>query len=214
MARSWLCALFLGLALLASPAQAVTVSLTGSTSSIQSGGTISVDIVVSGFASGEFVSAFDLGVTFDPAQLSFVRDSFVVGTALGSVIDTDFFDFTDLSGADFGTLLPYVVSLLDDQMLASLQTGSSVVLGSFELRARPSTIEQTAAIGLTCNSVAGPLDGGGMATLLELQGCNGTTAVIQPVTAPEPETLVLFGFGLLALGWARRVRPVIQQRSH
>ena len=132
MARSWRSTLFLGLALLASPARAVTISLAISAAPIQSGATISVDIVASGAASGEFVSAFDLGVNFDPAKLGYVKDSFVVGSALGSVVDTDFLDFTDSNGADVGSVLPYVVSLLDDQVLAALQNGASTILGQLQ----------------------------------------------------------------------------------
>lgn len=210
MARSWSSTLFLGLALLASPARAVTISLAISAAPIQPGATISVDIVASGAASGEFVSAFDLGINFDPAKLGYVKDSFVVGSALGSVVDTEFLDFTDSSGADVGSVLPYVVSLLDDQVLAALQNGASTVLASFRLLARSTTIEQTAAVDLTCNSVAGPLDDEDIASLLDVVACTGATAVIQPAAVPEPGTLALFGLGLLALGLASRVRPIIR----
>lgn len=195
----------LGLALLASPAHAVTISLVASPSPVTTGQTVTVDIVASGFTSGQFVSAFDLGVDFDPAQLEFVADSFAVGAALGSVLDEDYFDFTDASGVDAGLLLPFVVSLLDDAALAALQPGPSVTLGSFELLVRRSGA-LVSDVGLSCNSVAGPLDDQQNAILLPIDGCSGSSIDIEPVAAPEPGTLALLGLGLLGLAALQRGR--------
>lgn len=201
----------LGLALLAPPAQAVNISLVASPSPVSSGGVVAVDIVVGGFVSGEFVSAFDLGIDFDPAQLGYVRDSFTVDPALGSVLDVDYFDFTDTSGTDVGTLLPFVVSLLTDEALAALQPGPLVTLGNFELLARRTSVAFTSTIGLSCNSVAGPLNDNGHALLLPIDGCDGGSVTIEPVAAPEPGTLALLGLGLLSLVGVQRGRRGIQR---
>jgi hypothetical protein len=196
----------LGLGLLASPAQAVTISLIASPSPVTSGQTVTIDIVASGFSSGQFVSAFDFGVEFDTAQLGFVADSFRVGSALGSVMDVDYFDFTDVSGADAGKLLPFVVSLLSDPLLAGLQPGPSVTLGSFELLARRTGVTLISDVGLSCNSVAGPLDEQQNAILLPIELCVGSSIAIEPVAAPEPGTFALLGLGLLGLAAMQRTQ--------
>lgn len=195
-----------GLGLLSLSAQAVTISLLASPGEVPSGGIVTVDIVATELASGEFVSAYDFSIDFDPLELAFVTDSFVVGGALGDLVDEDFFDFSDFSNAEAGLLLPFLTSLLDDSALEALQVESEVVLGSFELRARGSLAEIDAAIGLSCNSVAGPLDEEGIAVLLDVSGCNGTSVHVAPVAAPEPGTLMLFAAGLLAMGFAIRLR--------
>ena len=195
----------LGLWLLCTSAHAVTISLLASPTEVASGDVVSVEIVASDFGQGEFASAYDFSISFDPLALAFVGDSFAVGSALGDIADADFFDFSDFSAADTGSLLPFVTSLLSDAALAALQAGPSVVLASFELRARNTPIPLDAGIGLSCNSVAGPLDGEGNAVLLDVTACNGTSVGIAPVAAPEPGTLALFAFGLLGLAfWSRR----------
>lgn len=193
----------LGLALLASPAHAVTISLVASPSPVTSGQTVTIDIVASGFTSGQFVSAFDLGVDFDPAQFEFVADSFVVGAALGSVLDEDYFDFTDISGVDAGVLLPFVVSLLDDSVLAGLQPGPAVTLGGFDLLVRRSGA-RSSVVGLSCNSVAGPLDDQQSAVLLPIDGCVSASISIEPVAMPEPGTIALLALGLLGVAVLQR----------
>ena len=192
----------LGLAFLCTSAQAVTISLLANPLELPSGGIVSVDIVAADFGEGEFASAYDLSISFDPLESAFVADSFVVGSALGGGEDS--FDFSDFSGADAGALLPFVTSLLDDTTLASLQPGPSVVLASFELLARRTTVALTAAIGLGCNSVAGPLDEEGLAVLLDVTACNGASVNVAPVAVPEPGTVALLALGLLGLAFCIR----------
>jgi hypothetical protein len=191
-------------------AQAVTISLVANPSSVDSGGMFAVDIVAADLAGAEFVSAYEFSIEFDPLEFTFVANSFAVGTALGSVLDEDYFDFSDFSNADAGSLLPFVTSLLEDAALAALQPGGDVLLGSFDLRARRSATALEASIGLTCSSVAGPLDTAGIAVLLDVTACDGATISIAPVAAPESGTLALLSLGLLGLGLV--TRPV--RRSH
>jgi hypothetical protein len=80
-----------------------------------------------------------------------------------------------------------------------------VILASFELRARHTTVPLDAGIGLSCNSVAGPLDNEGNAVLLDVTECNGTSIGVAPVATPEPGTLTLLALGLLGMTfWGRR----------
>ena len=100
----------LGFALLSLPAQALTLSLLADPAEVQSGGPVSIDIVATDLGDGEFVSAYEFSISFDPLELAFVADSFAVGSALGSSLDAT---------------------------LTSLQPGAEVVLGSFDLDASP-----------------------------------------------------------------------------
>ena len=188
------------------PAQAVSISLLPSTTSLQGGETVLISIVASDFGEGEFASAYDFGIDFDAALLGYVADSFTVGSALGTVPDVDFFDFTDTSGASLGSLLPFVTSLLDDADLAALQPGGDVTLATFELRALDTLVEQLTSLSLTCNSVAGPFDAEGIAVLLDIDGCLGADLTITPRPAvPEPSGLVwLAATALIWLGSRRR----------
>ena len=195
-----------GLALLCTPAHAVTISLLATPTEVASGGIVSVDIVATGFGEGEFASAYDFSISFDPLEFAFVADSFSVGSVLGDITDTDFFDFTDFSAVDAGSLLPFVSSLLSDAALAALQIGPGVVLASFELRARHTTVPLDTGIGLVCNSVSGPLDGDENAVLLDVTECNGTSVGVAPVATPEPGTLALLALGLLGIAFCGR-RP-------
>lgn len=195
----------LGLGLLSLPSQAVTISLLANPLEVQSGGIVTIDIVATNRGSGELVSAYDFAIEFDPAVLAFIEDSFVVGAALGSLSDEDFFDFSDFSGADQGLLLPFMTSLLDDATLSALQSDPAAILGSFDLRARGTPVELDADIGLSCNSVAGPLDEQGIAVLLDVSACSGALVMVAPTAMPEPGTLALLALGLF--GFVLVVRP-------
>jgi hypothetical protein len=189
------------------PAQAVSISLLPSSTSLQSGETVLISIVASDFGEDEFASAYDFSIGFDPALLGYIDDSFVVGAALGTVPDVDFFDFTDPSGADSGSLLPFVTSLLEDSELAALQTGGDVTLATFELRALDTLVEQLTGVSLTCNSVSGPFDAEGIAVLLDIDGCSGVELSIAPRSAvPEPSGLVWLAGALVWLGARRRAQ--------
>jgi hypothetical protein len=197
MRRTTILALALGLALVGTSAHAVTVSLLADPLEVASGGIVSVEIVATDFGEGEFASGYDFAISFDPLQFAF-GGSFAAGVALGSVLDN-----TNLSGVDDGSLLPFVTSLLEDPELAALQPGPSVVLGSFELVARRTSVPLEALIGLQCNSVSGPFVEG-LAVLLEITACDGASVSVAPVAAGEPGTLALLALGLLGIAVSTR----------
>ena len=53
----------LGFALLSLPAQALTLSLLADPAAVQSGGTVSIDIVTTDLGDGEFVSAYEFSIS-------------------------------------------------------------------------------------------------------------------------------------------------------
>jgi hypothetical protein len=199
----------------AMPAQAITLSVITALPAVQSGDTVAVQIVAADFDVGEFVSAYDLELAFDPALLQYKKNSWIVGPGLGATPDVDFLDLSDFSGASLGSLLPFVVSLLDDAALAGLQPGPAVVLGSLELVARSVKLPTVAGIGLQCNSVAGPTDSSGNAVLLDVSSCTGAQLGIDPTgTVSEPGTLAGFAIGLFSIAGAlRRRRDVFRQNG-
>lgn len=198
---------FLACVAFAAPAaNALVISLNATPASVASGGSVSVDIVATGLGDGGFISAYDFGVDWNPAQFAYDDGSFAVGSVLGSVADADYFDFTIFDDADAGSILPFVVSLLEDADLAGLQSDGDVVLASFGLLARRTSQGLVASIGLSCNSVAGARDGDGIAELLDVESCDGTSVTIEPAAVPAPGTLLLFGLGLIAL--APRLRRI------
>ena len=206
MRHSWIAAGLACLAFVSSSAHALVISLSATPAAVASGGAVSVDILASGLGEGRFVSAYDFGIDWNPAQLAYADGSFAVGSALGSVPDVEYFDLTIFDDADAGSLLPFVVSLLEDAELAGRQANGTVVLASFGLIARRTSQELIASIGLSCNSVAGARDDAGIAELLDVDSCDGTSVTIEPAAIPAPGTLLLFGLGLIAL--APRLRRI------
>jgi hypothetical protein len=206
MRRSWIAAALVCLAFVSSSAHALVISLSATPAAVAGGGAVSVDIVASGLGEDGFVSAYDFGIDWDPAQLAYANGSFAVGTGLGSVPDAEYFDFTIFDDADAGSILPFVVSLLEDVELAARQANGSVLLASFGLVARRTSPGLIASIGLSCNSVAGARDDAGIAELLDVDSCDGTSVTIEPAGIPAPGTLLLFGLGLIGL--APRLRRI------
>jgi hypothetical protein len=193
------------LTLVAPGAEALVISLGATPATVASGGDVVVNVVASDLDEGGLVSAYDIGIEWDSGAFAFRDGSFVVGSALGSVVDQDFFDFTLF--VDDGSILPFVVSLLPDSELLGRQSDRPILLASFGLVARRTPQGLTGSIGLTCNSVAGASDGEGIAELLDVDSCNGASVTIEPAAVPAPGTLPLLGLGLVALALrSRRIR--------
>jgi hypothetical protein len=195
------------LSALASQASAITIDLVPDRASVPAGEQVTVEIVAAGFADDEFVSAYDFSLEFDPELLRYVRDSWVVGSALGDVADVDYFDFSDFESAALGELLPFVVSLLDDADLADRQPGPSVVLGRLMFVAGRVAAPTVVTVSPTCGSVSGPIGDGGNAVLLDVERCGAAQWTIEAVPARESGTLTLLLAGLLLIGTGLRTPP-------
>ena len=63
----------IGLGMLSLPSQAVIISLLATPHEVQSGAILSIDIVATDLGSGEFVSAYDFSIDFDPAEFEFIE---------------------------------------------------------------------------------------------------------------------------------------------
>ena len=184
------------------PAQATPVlSLSPSVSSTTVGGSVVVNLVISGLtASSEIVSGFDLDVFFNPSVLS------------ASVLSTAFAPWG--TGADVilsqnfiaaGHVEFQLVALNPDATLAALQ-GDSFVL---------STITFTGLLDGFSNINFGPdpdfernvVGRGSLSLPLVVQGACvavGTGTCLQ--TVPEPGTIALVLLALLVAGFAVRPR--------
>lgn len=120
-------ALILSLGLFASSlAQAASVSLVPSSSSVGVGQTFSVDVLVSGLTSGQDLGGFELDLLFDPALLSV--SGYTLGSSLGiyssDIMLTEVDDLSSgLTGSGVYSLA--AVSLLQD---LSVQADSFVLL--------------------------------------------------------------------------------------
>lgn len=120
-------ALILSLSLFASSlAQAASVSLVPSSGSVGVGQTFSVDVLVSGLASGQDLGGFELDLLFDPALLNV--SGYTLGSSLG-LYSPDFMltEVDDLSSGltGSGVYSLAAVSLLQD---LSVQADSFVLL--------------------------------------------------------------------------------------
>jgi len=122
MNKNWLLISTL-LMTLSGTAGAVTLSLSPSSLTIPVNTDYSVDLVVSDLdvPGGEVVGGFDVDISFDPTQASFL--GYTLGTSLG---DEGFFEALDFSLGDLGGGLIDLaeVSLLSTAELLPIQTES------------------------------------------------------------------------------------------
>lgn len=182
-------------ALLAAPAQAITLSVEPSAvTGVMIGDTFDVDIVVSDLA-GEIVSAFDLNLSYDPGVVTATGAAF--GSLLGDPDPGAFETFTD-AVLDPGNVNLAQLSLLSDADLAAMQPDSfALATISFEVTGPGSTrLEFT----------------GGAIGFIDLKGRNALVLDVLPEGGlvspiPEPTSGLLFALGALLVGAAVR-RPV------
>jgi hypothetical protein len=177
------------------------------------GSTFSVDVVISGLdglSPSLAVTDFDLDISFDPARVQATGVGF--GTGLGNPADIDGFDYLSTPGiVDL-----FAISFLDYDSLRALQ-GSSFTLATLTFLALgpPGTSSLEFVQGLSF--IVDLINGAGQDPVnsadpqsceaLSCIGVGGARVVVRERgTVPEPNPLLLFGAGALALAVARRVR--------
>ncbi len=172
-------------------AQAASLTLVPSTTSLFAGSPLVVDIVIAGLGLGAAptLAAFDLDVTFLPSVLSFVSVSF--GPDLGALG----IDALTSSGLLGGPLRIDVAeySLLSNAALDASQPASFVLATLHFLGLAPGTSPLAITQAVLANTAGGPSI---PATL------NGASVDVVPV--PEATTAALVGLGVALLGLRRR----------
>ncbi|WP_428505945.1 cohesin domain-containing protein [Roseateles sp.] len=190
------------LALAMSSAHAApVVSLSPSNSSQMIGGTFSLDVKISGLGS-EIVSAFDLNIYFDPAQLKAV--SYSLGSGLGgswteeppivpSINSFDLFAYSNLVvPGDPGT----------DDLLAAAQDDDSFVMMTLNFEAVGAGVSQ---VWFGTGPNERDLVGRNEAFLIDVQ-FQGACVAVNSLTGgnnecrqvPEPSSYALLGLSLFA----------------
>jgi hypothetical protein len=191
------------LAAAALPAQALLVSLNPSATTVAVGGSVTVDVVISGLsAAGDIVSAYDLDILFDPSVLT--ATAATNDPSPWQEVPTDdpgFFSDLSTPGQAFISLL----SFLDDATLDSIQNSDSIVLatltfqgvadGSTSIFFGASPAFARNVIGFDAETLAA--DFGSTCISVGTGSCN---------QVPEPAT-----YGLVALALAGMV-PALRRR--
>jgi hypothetical protein len=183
---------------IAAPARAVTISFVPTSTTVDVGDSVDIDVVISGLAlDEEIVSAFDLDVDYD---LSIVNATGVTfGPYLGLPPDEVFQDFFLSPGfIDF-----FAVSSLKDNELAILQPDDSFVLATLSFDA---LAPGTTALIFDPVKFPGVLVVGRADTPLDVTALPGEIIVRGPISTPEPSTLWLGLVGLFAARELRRRR--------
>ena len=191
--------LFLGVLLFfwGASAQAAILSFTPSSPTQSLGGTVAVDLWVSGLAAdGEIVSAYDLDILYDASILGLPSLSFDL-SAFGGTTET-----LSLESITPGLVDLALLSFLSDVDLALLQ-GDSVRLGTLLF---PTLDVGASALVFDFTDPLNMLVGADALALQNVQANAGQITVTPRSNAvPEPGALILTGTALAALA-GRRLR--------
>ena len=166
------------------PAFSATLEFSPGTASVEPGGSLVLDLVVSDLA-GNAVAAYDLGIAFDDAQLQL--DSVVQTTGLG---DPTFFEAFYGSTIGTGFIEISGLSVLSDAVLLLSQGGDSVILATIGFTA---LTPGDTSIGFAATELTGLV-----AQPLDVTPIDGQVTII-----PEPATALLLAFGLVGIAAVR-----------
>jgi hypothetical protein len=174
-----------------SPAAARTLFVVPSDQTVSAGGTVSIDLAISGLGTGTppSLSVFDLDVTFDDSVLSFL--SFTFGDPiLGDQLDLSGLGSLTVVTQGAGTVNLFELSFDLPADLDSLQA-DIFDLGTLTFLAVSNGVSN---LGLSVNAL-GDASGNSLPT-----DVLGGRVVVDATAVPEPAVLLL----LLAAGVARR----------
>lgn len=191
------------LAAAALPVQAMLVSLNPSAASVAVGGSVNVDVVISGLsAAGEIVSAYDIDILFNPSVLTASGASYDGSPWNEPPEPSGFVSDTSTPGQVYISLL----SFLDDATLAGIQTSGSITLatltfdgvadGSTTISFGASPVFQRNVIGR--NAATLDANFGSTCIAVGTGSCN---------TVPEPSSYALVALALVGMV------PVLRRRS-
>lgn len=167
-------------------AQATTLTLTPSTTTVNAGDSFQVDLVVSDLGSGTDLGAFDVQLNFDASLLKLV--SYSLGSSLG---DLSLLEALDLSSGllSAGSFNLAEVSLLAE-LLGQADSFTLATLSFSALDAGSSTLSLS-------NVTLGDAYGDALSSSLE-------SATVTANAVPEPASLALLATGLGLLLLTRR----------
>jgi hypothetical protein len=185
---------------MATLAGAVTLSLEPSTSTAKAGDTVSLDLMISGLGdyASDSLGDFDLEIMFDSAVFSFGGYSLA-----GYLGDPNWFEAIDYS---FGEYVPGRIGLTEVSLLSPTEL-DALQPDSFTLATLNFTVDLLAKGESTLISICPALVlGDGYGNSLALDAASGATVT----GVPEPQSLLLLGVGLMALGFFNRKSKSIQ----
>lgn len=201
MKRTFVLVAVLAALVTAAPARAVTISFNPSSTTVDVGDLVNIDVVISGLdGSEDIASAYDLDVTYDSSIVNATDVAF--GPFLGDEGNFEVLNDFDLTPGriDFAA-----ESMLTDQQLAALQPDSFLLATLSFIALTPGTtalnFDPDEPPGILIVSFGGfPIDPD---TII---AGTGEITVRGPVQTPEPSTLWLGLVGLLAARELRRRR--------
>ncbi len=186
MRKPWLAPALFGLALGSAPAGAISIALLPAAASAPVGGSVDLDVVVSGFAADEVLGSYDLDVSFDSSLLAF--DDLSFGALLGGPADSV---SGFVAGAGLVDLAEF--SFLGNAALDALQ-GASFAIAQLRFTV---LAEGTSTVSISQASAAGGVlpDGARVFPIDSL----GSARVTGSGVVPEPGGAALFALGLLLI---------------
>jgi MYXO-CTERM domain-containing protein len=181
----------------ATPARAVVISFVPSSTTVDIGDFVNIDVQVSELGN-EIVSGYDLDVDFDSSIVTAIGVTF--STFLGGPADA-FEEFANPSPGVIDFLS--VSAITDDNELFALQMGGPVLLATLSFQALAAG---TTSLIFDPDDFLGIVITGRDAGALEVAADTGEIIVREPTQTPEPSTLWLGLVGLLAARELRRRR--------